>query len=627
MKVITTKSDAENNKYVPPPLGNGDLSLQIDYQGMQYARRYCGMLPHIRRAGIRYDSAPFDLCPFGWFDQEVNGAWEPEAWTQCLDLDHALVTTDCDYRNLGVQIHTDVFCHFEHNIIAIRKRLSTKQHFDFKYHIGAKRLKVTPQLCDGGFVLKTEFDAGKIRRENIYVTAVGEPMEANWVDGCYMLSGDVTQCFFFIAFGEDAQQLVREQGYDGLFRTHCEKWAKYWQQSYIRIPSEKIQKAWYTSQYHLKISSTRWSIPTGIFDSHWHGRYFGFDEYFVLQGLLSSGHIVEARKIAEFRAAILKSARFRATSFISTDNGGAFYPWETLEDGSEGAPRGYWFEHIFHNVNIALGCYDVFKYTHDVEFLREKGYPVIRACALNCLHRSVYKFGDKVIIGKVTDMERLGTDHENAFMTTCGVVCLFQRAAECAEVLGLDAEYKEQWRTLSVKLLESLPRDEEKYIPYPGCPTGSIGQLGGYYPYPVISPDDKLARKAFDEFIASETKIGNMYEGGQSVCAWYAIWETMVYLALGEGEKALEKLEWLSTQTGAFSELFELYERGMRPWFTTAEGAFIHAVDLLLLPRGEAGKSLAWEAGWRDFAFRLCAVDGEFLEMESKECRWMGGVK
>ena len=238
--------------------------------------------------------------------------------------------------------------------------------------------------------------------------------------------------------------MVQKKRFDGLFHSHCEKWAEYWRSSFIRIPSERIQKTWYTAQYHLKISSTEWSLPAGLFDSHWHGRFFGFDEYFIQQGPLSSGHIKEARKISEFRASILGSARLRATSGGPSDNGGAFYPWETLEDGSEGAPRGHWFEHIFHNVNISLGCYEVFKYTRDFDFLREKGYPVIKACALNCLYRSVYQFGDQAIIGKVTDMERLGTDHENAFMTTCGVIYLFQKAAECASLLNIDSEYKEQ---------------------------------------------------------------------------------------------------------------------------------------------------------------------------------------
>ena len=622
MRISATKADAEKRKYVPPPLGNGDLSLQIDYQGMQYARRYCGMLPHIRRAGIRYDSAPFNFCPFGYFDQEINGAWEPDEWTQTLDLERGLVSTDCEYRRLKLNVHTDVFCHFEHNIIAIRKQLSTEQHFEFKYHLAAKRLKVRPEICDAGLLLKTEFDAGSIRRENIYVTCAGADLEASWTDGCYSLAGTMTECIFFIAFGEEAQKLVRDSGFEELFRSHCEKWADYWRISFIDVPSEGIRKTWYTAQYHLKISSTKWSIPTGLFDSHWHGRFFGFDEYFIQQGLLSSGHVKEARKISEFRASILGSARFRATSGVSTDNGGAFYPWETLENGSEGAPRGYWFEHIFHNVNIALGCCEVFQYTQDLDFLRSRGYPVIRACALNCLYRSVYQFGERVIIGKVTDMERLGTDHENAFMTTCGVIYLFRKAAECAARLKVDRDYQKQWRILADKLAANLPHDAEKYIPYPGCPTGSIGQLGGYYPYPILSREDRLGRNAFDDFIANERKIGNMYEGGQSVCAWYAIWETMAYLQLGEGEKALAKLEWLSTQTGVFSELFEIYERGMRPWFTTAEGAFIHAVDRLLLPEETSGIPPAWSAGWENFSFRLCSPAGKILDMKSRNRQW-----
>ena len=224
MKIVARKSDTRDKQYVPPPIGNGDLSLQIDYQGMQYARRYCGMLPHIRRAGIRYDSAPFDLCPLGYFDQEINGAWEPDDWTQTLDLEQGLISTDCEYQRLKLNVHTDVFCHLEHNIIAIRKRLSSQQHFEFKYHLAAKRLKVHPEISGAGIVLKTEFDAGSIRRENIYLISVGAEMEPSWTDGCYSLTGTAAECMFFIAFGEEAQELVQKEGFDGLFHSHCEKW-------------------------------------------------------------------------------------------------------------------------------------------------------------------------------------------------------------------------------------------------------------------------------------------------------------------------------------------------------------------------------------------------------------------
>ena len=81
MRIICTKDDTVYNPYVPLPIGNGDLSLQIDYEGAQRQEKFCDMTPGIRRAGYRYDSAvqpaPRGFIPLGFFDQVIAGAGEP----------------------------------------------------------------------------------------------------------------------------------------------------------------------------------------------------------------------------------------------------------------------------------------------------------------------------------------------------------------------------------------------------------------------------------------------------------------------------------------------------------------------------------------------------------------------
>ena len=56
MRLACTNRDAENKRYVPPPLGNGDLSFQIDFEGGMGQQEFCGMVPGIHRAGFRYDT-------------------------------------------------------------------------------------------------------------------------------------------------------------------------------------------------------------------------------------------------------------------------------------------------------------------------------------------------------------------------------------------------------------------------------------------------------------------------------------------------------------------------------------------------------------------------------------------
>ena len=54
----------------------------------------------------------------------------------------------------------------------------------------------------------------------------------------------------------------------------------------------------------------------------------------------------------------------------------------------------------------------------------------------------------RFIIGKCTDLERLGAACENPFMTTCGAIALFRAAAEAAELPLLPAD---------IELVASLP--------------------------------------------------------------------------------------------------------------------------------------------------------------------------
>ena len=50
-------------------------------------------------------------------------------------------------------------------------------------------------------------------------------------------------------------------------------------------------------------------------------------------------------------------------------------------------------------------------------------------------------------------------------------------------------------------------------------------------------------------------------------------------ILLGRHPRCL--FEELAEETGCFSEMFEIYECGTRPWFTTAEGIFVQAVTEL----------------------------------------------
>ena len=77
-------------------------------------------------------------------------------------------------------------------------------------------------------------------------------------------------------------------GYDALLAEQRAAWAAYWERSFVRLPEAALMRMYTTAQYHLRANATRWSFPVGLFNTHWAGRYFGWDEMFCYQALESS---------------------------------------------------------------------------------------------------------------------------------------------------------------------------------------------------------------------------------------------------------------------------------------------------------------------------------------------------
>jgi hypothetical protein len=132
----------------------------------------------------------------------------------------------------------------------------------------------------------------------------------------------------------------------------------------------------------------------------------------------------------------------------------------------------------------------------------------------------------------------------------------------------------------------------------------------------VLPADDPLQFAAVADYRNNRSAGGNMYAMGRGVCSWYLGWEACALVRLGDGDGALACLEELAAGCGAWGEMYEIGELGMRPYFTTACGVFLQAVNELLL-RAPAGTPSAW----RDFAFKLRNGNGQTVETEYQDGR------
>ena len=615
---ISTVTDisARGYKYTPAAIGNGDLSLLIDYEGMQRQSEpaYGKLIPNIRRAGYRYNTLRGELISFGYFLTEIPGSGEAVSFCQSLDFRYGRTVSVCTYAD-GTSVHAETFCCLHRNIVVLKRRIdsNTGREFRFRYFYNPENAVLN--WHENGMI---EYDIKGLRRFQGFIRLECDaPFSFRKEKDSFVLSTESRNFTLLMRFDDDAFANA-----DSLFKESCEKWDDYWQEGYVHIPSEDVQRTYDLAQYHLRISSTAWGLPTGIYDSHWHGRYHAFDEYFTFMGLATSGHLETALKIPAFRSSLYDTARRRIEGAApQTETGVIIYPWETNELCEENSPRGFWYDHIFHASHIALTAYNAYLFTGDKARLRSQWYRLITG-SVEWLRRFHIVPGKDGIasIGCCTDLERLGPMKKNPFMTACSVIAALDAVAECAEKLEQNTDLIPLWKRLAQELRRNLPKDGIRYLPYEGCSPDvhSIGQLAGIYPYGILSDKDPLQAGARHDYLNYRSSCGNMYENSKTgICSWYLCWEALAESTLGNGDRSAELLEGLSHETGCFGELFEIYSSDCRPWFTTAEGELVHAVNQMLLqfsPDGSPKIAPAVPASWRDFEFRLQGHTGSKVE-------------
>ena len=342
----------------------------------------------------------------------------------------------------------------------------------------------------------------------------------------------------------------------------------------------------------------------------------------MLDALLSSNHIKGAKRSVEYRATTLDLA-VRRSSLLSLfpEKMQARYPWHTDEDGHDVSSPGYYNDHIFHMANIAMGAWEYYLHSGDVEYLREKLYPVIKACAGFYHFNMVYRLADKTVIGYCTDLERLGPSIMNAYMTTCSAIKLFRIFSEAAAALGVDEALATVCRKEADELFDGLPSDGEKYVAYPEFKGASVGVMTGTYPYRVHEEYSELEHKAVADYIERELTFGNMYTTGKRICSWYSLWKAIYFIRRGNAEEAYAAILQSIGESGAFCEMFEINEDEvtLRPWFSTASAYVITAVNEMLLQTRKNGVISLLPCipeHVRDVSFKLSAHGAVTVELE-----------
>ena len=539
----------EDEAYSPPLLANGDIAFRVGPFG-DNATLWCekGWTPPIYREGRREGSErQFMLKSYGnyrlGFTVDGKAGAGAARWEQTLDLYHGEAVGRITLSN-GVVLTTTAAVPLGIPAIVVRREI-----------VGAK----------GEIEQVLDYDGpGLVANRRV------KGATASWA----------------IVFPDGQRPSVGPVSPEAMFQSNRLAWASFWSRTVPPPEDPALRRCYLTALYHLRCNATAWSQPVGISNDTWAGRYFAWDEFFCQMGLLYTGHADLSRRVSEFRAAILPSARARVWHDARESKYGAAYPWETLEDGGDGTPPGQWNAHVFHGANVVEGAWNQYVRTGDGAFLRTVAWPLARDIARYYITHVVYEDarGGR-FVGRVTDLERFGPAKERAFMTTCGVIGTFETAAEIAMRIGEAGDEAKSWRETAESLRKSLPERDGAYraLPEPDLDVESVAVVAGYFPYRVFGPDDVRARAALRHFDTVAAKAGNMYACGEKVCSWYAAWISAAASRAGEREMAIKWAKVAAESVGLFGECWEIREGTKvrsRPWFATASGMFAFACAL-----------------------------------------------
>lgn len=613
--------------YVPPLVANGELAMPVDWTFGSRPKPVSQYSQGIFLEGRRVSHPNRELLPQGRWEKKlvIDGrlAGVPERWEQRLDERTGIVTCRQEYS--AVVFVGETFIPFGENTIAIRMSVTAKMATAVV--LGVNYLPPKHPRIVGAWQPATDVRRGWACRSYGYRVLDGVTAVHGRERTFDLKQGETREATFFVTFSDSMRvHPGAPRDYAALKTSHEAAWRTYRSESSVSLPEPALQRMWDMANYHLRINATPWSSPVGILNSHWQGLYFGFDEMYMHQGLLSSGHFAVSRRAPEYRFATLGPALARNRyggngKFVKY---GARYCWESLEDGqSEGTVPGEWMDHIFHMATIAKCAWQQWLYERDRGWFEKKGYPVLLECARFYLNNWVYEDSNgEAYIGKCCDLERLGPSRERPFMTTCGVIYTFRSAAEACELLGRNREETEAFRRMADRLERGLPQKGGRYITCLNEPQESMATLAGFFPFPIFPPDHAPQREAVRHFIAEGRASGNMYPTGKRICPWYA--GTMSAASSWMGDRA-ESVRWLreaASAAGLFGEFFEINEPDVvhHPWFGTAAGNCLYAINQMLLCDHPDAIHLAdaVPVDWRDYSFTLPSLAGVSVTMSVK---------
>ncbi|MHB1921860.1 MAG: glycoside hydrolase family 65 protein [Chitinophagaceae bacterium] len=360
------------------------------------------------------------------------------------------------------------------------------------------------------------------------------------------------------------------QGSEKLLQYHEQAWRKLWKSDIIIQGDPTSQRDIHSMLYHLysfvRAGSGYSLSPMGLSGLGYNGHVFWDADLWMYPALLML-HPQMAKSMVEYRYNRLKEAKQNA---MEHGYQGAMFPWESAATGNEETPvwalSGPFEHHITACVGIAAWKY--FCVTQDTNWLRERGFPILKATADFWASRVERNGPGQYDINNVVAADEWAENINNDAFTNGAARENLNFATQAAEILGLPAPADWKQVAANIPILRFADGVTREYAGYQGQPIKQADVNLLAYPLNVIT-DSSQIRKDLDYY---EPRIGN----GPAMS--YAVL-SILYSRLGNPQRAfsLFKHSYRPNEKPPFGVLAEV-AGGTNPYFATGAGGVLQSV-------------------------------------------------
>ena len=393
------------------------------------------------------------------------------------------------------------------------------------------------------------------------------------------------------------------EGRERLISFHNKAWDELWKSDIVVEGDDQSQQDIHSMLYHLysfvREGTDMSPSPMGLSGLGYNGHVFWDTELWMYPAILVL-HPEMAKSLVEYRFNRLQAAKRNA---FNHGYKGAMFPWESAGSGVEETPvwalSGPFEHHITACVGIAAWNY--YCVTQDKEWLKEKGWPVLKEVADFWASRVERNGPGKFDIKNVVAADEWAENVDNNAWTNAAAKAVLQNATAAAKLLGVAAD--PDWLLVSnnipiLKMENGVTREHATYNGE-GIKQADVNLLA--YPLKEIK-DWQQIRK---DLAFYETRVPN--EGTPAMTQ--AIF-TILYARLGEGEKAFHffKDAYLPNLNPPLRVIAET-KGGTNPYFATGAGGIVQSVlmgfgGLEITPLGITQVKSALPKSWKSLTIK-----------------------